>query len=126
MHYIFLNRFINQFKYIAFVCVCKNVFIICFALHCEYFGQPRFHKFCKMHCFPPWMRYHLIFHACLVNICVSDTVPHLKSCHRRRSLFLITGGHHILHELRDHYSMFHQPPIEIYVVQYAAGRWNIE
>ena len=44
------------------------------------------------------------------------TVPLLKSCHRRRSFFLITGGRNILHELGDHYSLFHQPPIKIFLL----------
>ena len=44
------------------------------------------------------------------------TVPLLKSFHIRRSLFLITGGHHILHKFRDHYSMVHLPPIIIFLL----------
>ena len=46
----------------------------------------------------------------------TDTVPLLKSCHRRRSLFLITGGHHILHELIGHCSMLHRPPVKIFLL----------
>ena len=51
----------------------------------------------------------------------SGTVPLLKSCHRRRRLFLITGGRHILHELGDHYSLFHQPPIKIFLLYAQKG-----
>ena len=43
------------------------------------------------------------------------TVPLLKSCHRRRSLFLITGGHQILNELKGHCSMLHRPPVKIFL-----------
>ena len=43
------------------------------------------------------------------------TVLLLKSFRIRRSLFLITGGHHILHELIGHYPMFHRPPIKIFL-----------
>ena len=39
----------------------------------------------------------------------------------RRRLFLITGGHHILHELVDHYSLFHQPPIKIFLLYAQKG-----
>ena len=45
-----------------------------------------------------------------------STVLLLKSFHIRRSLFLITGSHHILHEFRDHYSLFHQLPITIFLL----------
>ena len=51
----------------------------------------------------------------------AGTVPLLKSCHRRRRLFLITGGRHILHELGDHYSLFHQPPIKIFLLYAQKG-----
>ena len=50
------------------------------------------------------------FHVCW------HTVPLLKSCHRRRSLFLITGGHHILNELIGHCSMLHRPPVKIFLL----------
>ena len=52
---------------------------------------------------------------------MAGTVPLLKSCHRRRRLFLITGGRHILHELGDHYSQFHQPPIKIFLLYAQKG-----
>ena len=64
---------------------------------------------------------HLISPAVFLYISSFDTVPLLKSCHRRRSLFLITGGHHILHELGDHYSLFHQPPIRIFLLYAQKG-----
>ena len=38
------------------------------------------------------------------------TVPLLKSVHRQRSLFLITGCHNIIHESIGYYSMFAQLP----------------
>ena len=43
------------------------------------------------------------------------TVLLLKSFRIRRSLFLITGGHHILHELIGHCSMLHRPPVKIFL-----------
>ena len=45
----------------------------------------------------------------------SSTVLLLKSFRIRRSLFLITGGHHILHELIGHYPMFHRLSIKIFL-----------
>ena len=56
-----------------------------------------------------FMVFHLTIFLCsYVNFCTHTVLP-LKSFHIRRSLFLITGGHHILQELIGHYSMFHRP-----------------
>ena len=44
------------------------------------------------------------------------TVLLLKSFHLRRSLFLITGGHHNPHKFRYQYSMVHQLPIKIFLL----------
>ena len=62
--------------------------------------------------------FHCIALHCSCNAmqCNATTVPLLKSCHRRRSLFLITDGHHILHELIGHCSMFHRPPVKIFLL----------
>ena len=50
-----------------------------------------------------------------------DTVLLLKSFHRRRSFFLFTGCHSILHEFRGYYSMFHQAPIKIFLLNSQKG-----
>ena len=57
--------------------------------------------FCIMKCHKDIeISFHCIALHCSCNAlqCNATTVPLLKSCHRRRSLFLITGGHHILNE----------------------------
>ena len=61
------------------------------------------------------------FHQCncvevVLQNCTIATVLLLKSFHIRRSLFLITGGHYILQKLGGHYSMFHRPPIKIFLL----------
>ena len=48
--------------------------------------------------------------------CFLSTVPLLKSFHRRRGFFLISDYNCILHEVRYHYSLFHQAPIEIFLI----------
>ena len=58
----------------------------------------------------------ILKHSFRFSDLILHTVPLLKSCHRRRSLFLITGGHHILHELIGHCSMFHRPPVKIFLL----------
>ena len=40
----------------------------------------------------------------------------MKSFHIRRSLFLITGSHHNPHDFRDYYSLVHQLPIKIFLL----------
>ena len=43
--------------------------------------------------------------------CITASVLYLKTFHIRRSLFLITGRHHSLHELTCLYSLFQELPI---------------
>ena len=46
----------------------------------------------------------------------NGTVLLMKSFHIRRSLFLITGSHHNPHDFRDYYSLVHQLPIKIFLL----------
>ena len=50
------------------------------------------------------------------KIFLTPTVLLLKSFHIRRSLFLITGSHHNPHDFRDYYSLVHQLPIQIFLL----------
>ena len=47
---------------------------------------------------------------------ICNTVLLMKSFHIRRSLFLITGSHHNPHDFRDYYSLVHQLPIKIFLL----------
>ena len=58
---------------------------------------------------------HLLWFICYL-LSLNPTVILMTSFHTRRSLFLITGSHHNPHNFRDYYSLVHQLPMKIFLL----------